>query len=457
MNSFSDFSKKLHKFDKFLRLFLITIDKQKSFCYNKIKEITMLIQRDDYIKRLDAFRDQDLIKIVTGLRRSGKSTLFNLYIDHLKKDGIKASSILYINFEDPNFIFNDSKELYDYVIQHTKSSTAKHYLFFDEIQTVPDFQKAINGLRLNPNFDIYITGSNAYLLSGELATLLSGRYIEIHMLPLSFKEYLTGLYPEINNIEVLKRKINLQQVFLDYLNYGGLPQTLSYYENKDDIAIPNVTNIRDYLENIFSTVVYKDIMLRHNVTDKALLERIVKFVLDNIGQPISVKKIVDTLNANQAKTSFYTVENYLTALQECFLIYKVDRYDVRGRELLSTGFKYYVADLGLRNYLLGRNAKQDIGQMIENIVYLELARRRFSVQIGKYDNLEVDFIAHGADDTEYIQVSADVSDSKTMARELEPLSSIRDNYPKRILSLGQSSEKDVDGVRVRDLMGWLLD
>lgn len=417
----------------------------------------MLIQRKDYIERLEAFRDQDLIKVITGLRRSGKSTLFELYINRLKESGVKPSNILYINFEDPNYTFNDSKELYDYVIRHTKSGTAKNYLFFDEIQIVPEFQKAINGLRLNSNYDIYITGSNAYLLSGELATLLSGRYIEIHMLPLSFKEYLIGLYPNVEDIEVIKRKLNLRQVFLDYLNYGGLPQTLNYYENKDGIAVPNVANIRDYLENIFSTVVYKDIMLRHSVTDRALLERIVKFVLDNVGQPISVKKIVDTLNANQVKTSFYTVENYLTALQECFLIYKVDRYDIRGRELLSTGFKYYVADLGLRNYLLGRSAKQDIGQLIENVVYLELVRRRLSVQIGKYDNLEVDFIANGDSGTEYIQVSADVSNDKTMARELEPLNSIRDNYPKCILSLDQSLERNISGVGVRDLAEWLLD
>lgn len=416
----------------------------------------MLIQRNDYIERLDAFRDQDLIKVVTGVRRSGKSTLFELYIEHLKKSGVKASNILRINFEDPSYTFDNPKDLYDYVLQHVKSGATKTYLFFDEIQIVPDFQKAINGLRLDSRFDIYMTGSNAYLLSGELATLLSGRYVEIHMLPLSFKEYLAGLYPDIEDVEVLKRKVNLRQVLWDYLNYGGLPQTLNYYERKDGIAIPNVVNIHDYLENILSTVVYKDIMLRHSVTDKALLERITKFVLDNTGQPISVKRIVDTLNASQVKTSFYTVENYLTALQECFLIYKVDRYDIRGRELLSTGFKYYVTDLGLRNYLLGRGAKQDVGQLIENVVYLELVRRRFAVQIGKFDNLEVDFIVNNSNATEYIQVSADISNTKTMTRELEPLESIRDNYPKLILSLEQEPERDVNGVEIWNLIEWLL-
>ena len=416
----------------------------------------MLINRPDYIERLDAFRDQDLIKVVTGLRRSGKSTLFELYIDRLKASGVKSANIIYINFEDPTYTFDTYKELYDYIISSTKSTETKTYLFFDEIQTVPDFQKAINGLRLKPNYDIYITGSNAYLLSGELATLLTGRYIEIHMLPLSFREYLSGLYPEITDIEVLKRKLNLNQAFLDYLNFGGLPQTLKYYRKQDEVELPNFANIHDYLENIFSTIVYKDILLRHSVTDKALLERIVKFVLDNIGQPISVKKIVDALNSGSTKTSFYTVESCLTALEECFLIYKVDRYDIRGRELLSTGFKYYTADLGLRNYLLGRDAVKDIGQLIENVVYLELLRRRYDIKVGKFDNLEVDFIANNANRAEYFQISTDISRESTLEREMLPLASIKDNYPKYLLSLSELETRDVEGIVVGGLVDWLV-
>lgn len=417
----------------------------------------MLIDRPDYIKRLDAFRDQDLIKVITGLRRSGKSTLFELYINHLKAAGVKPANIVYINFEDPTYTFETPKELYDYIINLTKPTSDKVYLFFDEIQIVPEFQKAINGLRLKPNYDIYITGSNAYLLSGELATLLTGRYIEIHMLPLSFREYVSGLYPDYQDIEILKHKINLDQIFFDYLNYGGLPQTLKYYRKQDDVEIPNTSNIHDYLENIFSTIVYKDILLRHSVTDKALLERIVKFVLDNIGQPISIKKIVDTLNgAQNIKTTSYTVENYLTALEECFLIYRVDRYDIRGRELLSTGFKYYTADLGLRNYLLGRGTAKDIGQLIENTVYLELIRRRYDVKVGKFGNLEVDFITTNPEKIQYYQVLTDISDPKTLKRELLPLQNIKDNYPKYLLSPNIFNQHDEDGIVIENLIDWLL-
>jgi len=416
----------------------------------------MLVKRTEYIERLDTFRDQNLIKVITGMRRSGKSTLFDLYIDHLKSDGVKDENIVHINFEDPTFDFVNAKELYDYVIGLTKSISGKIYVFFDEVQTVPEFQKAINGLRLKEQYDLYITGSNAYLLSGELATLLSGRYIEIHMLPLSFKEYVSGLYPDMEDVEVLRRKVNLTQVFEDYLNYGGLPQTLAYYHNHGGALVPDHTAIREYLENIFSTIVYKDIMLRRNVTDKALLERIVKFVLDNIGQPISVKKIVDTLEGNQVKTSFYTVESYLSALEECFLLYRADRYDIRGRELLSTGYKYFVADLGVRNYLTGRDATRDIGQMIENVVYIELIRRRQEVKVGKYDNLEVDFVAGGLVDRTYYQVSNAVSNDKTLERELEPLKNIRDNYPKYLLTLDALNNSNMNGIILQNLISWLL-
>lgn len=325
------------------------------------------------------------------------------------------------------------------------------YVFLDEVQMVPEFQKAINGLRILPNFDIYITGSNAYLLSGELATLLSGRYIEIHMLPLSFKEYLTGLYPGTTDFAVLKRKINLETVFHDYLNFGSLPQTLNYYTEQEGIKVPSSTKISKYLENILSTIVYKDIMMRHSITDRDLLEKIVKFILDNIGQPISIKKIVDTLNGNQQKTSFYTIENYVSALEECFLIYKADRYDIRGRELLSTGYRYFVADLGLRRFLLGHDVKSDIGQMLENTIYLELIRRGKQVKVGKYDNLEVDFITN---DNTYYQVSTDISNPDTLNRELTPLRSIKDNYPKVLLTT--SGNTNIDGIEVQNIIDWLL-
>ena len=416
----------------------------------------MLIKRTEYIEKLKAFRDRDLIKVVTGLRRSGKSTLFELYIDYLKNDGVDERNIIRINFDDPTYNFNSAKELFDYVIGLTDENADKTYVFLDEVQMVPEFQVAINGLRQRANYDVYITGSNAYLLSGELATLLSGRYIEIHMLPLSFKEYLSGLYPDITDVAILERKINIRGALMDYLNYGGLPQTLEFYEESDGVMVPNITNIHEYLEGILSTIVYKDIMQRRSVTDKGLLERILKFILDNIGQPISVKRIVNVLNGNQIKTSFYTVENYITALEECFLIYKADRYDIRGGELLATGYKYFVSDSGLRNYLLGRSVNEDIGQLLENVVYFELIRKRYAVKVGKYDNLEVDFVANRDGEMEYYQVSKDVSEMATFRREMEPFEGIRDNYVKNLMVLEDGAAGEMNGVKLKNVTKWLI-
>jgi len=415
----------------------------------------MLIERPEYMERLKSFKDQDLIKVVTGLRRSGKSTLFELFIRYLKTIGVEDDQIIKINFDDPMYNFETAKELYDYLLEWAPEGK-KAYVFLDEVQMVPEFQKAVNGLRVRENFDVYITGSNAYLLSGELATLLSGRYIEIHMLPLSFKEYLVGLYPEVGDIEVLKRKVNLRAVFDDYMNYGGLPQTINYYAQNDGVMVPEATEIREYIENIFSTIVYKDIMMRRKVGDKDLLERIIKFILDNIGQPLSTKRITDVLNGNQRKVSYHTVENYIAALEECFLIYRADRYDVRGRELLSTGYKYFVVDSGLRSYLLGRGMGEDSGQLLENVVYLELTRRRNQVRVGKYDNLEVDFVADNRDSVAYYQVSKDVSGAETFEREVKPLQGIDDNYPKYLLTLDGGAGGDLKGVMHENVVEWLL-
>ena len=416
----------------------------------------MLIERPEYMERLRSFKDQDLIKVVTGLRRSGKSTLFELFIRYLKSIGVEDSQIIKINFDDPMYSFETAKELYDYLVEWAPEGK-KAYVFLDEVQMVPEFQKAVNGLRIRDNFDVYITGSKAYLLSGELATLLSGRYIEIHMLPLSFREYLAGLYPEVGDIEALKRKVNLRAVFDDYMNYGGLPQTVNYYAQNDGVMVPETTEIREYIENIFSTIVYKDIMMRRKVGDKDLLERIIKFILDNIGQPLSIKRITDVLNGNQRKVSYHTVENYITALEECFLIYRADRYDIRGRELLSTGYKYFVVDSGLRSYLLGRGMSEDSGQLLENVVYLELMRRRNQVRVGKYDNLEVDFVANDKEGTAYYQVSKDVSEAETLEREVEPLQGIDDNYPKYLLTLDGSVGGDLKGVIHKNVVEWLLE
>ena len=415
----------------------------------------MLIQRPQYIERLKSFQDQDLIKVITGLRRSGKSTLFDLFIKDLRTHGVEQSQIFRINFDDPSYEFDSAKDLYDYILKHI-DARRKTYIFLDEVQLVPDFQKAVNGLRLKSNLDIYITGSNAYLLSGQLATLLSGRYIEIHMLPLSFREYLTGLYPQIKSVATLKRKINLDAALKDYLNFGGLPQTIQHYSEHDGLMVPNATEINEYIENIFGTIVYKDAMLHGGITSRNLLERIIKFILDNIGQPTSIKKITDVLNTNTQKVNYRAVENCITALEESFLIYRADRYDVRGRALLSTGYKYFVSDLGLRSYLLGRNTSVDEGQLLENVVYLELLRRRKQVRVGKYDNLEVDFVASSNNENSYYQVSKSVANADILARELNSLQSIADNYPKYLLT-GDNSAINKDGIIGKTVTDWLLE
>ncbi|MBQ9180949.1 ATP-binding protein [Candidatus Saccharibacteria bacterium] len=417
-----------------------------------------LIPRPTYLEQLKGFPDRDLIKVVTGLRRSGKSTLFLLFQDYLRAQGVGDNQIITINLDSPLNDFASAKDLYQHIAARLVPGVTT-YVFLDEVQMVPDFQVAVNGLRALPDVDVYITGSNAYLLSGELATLLSGRYIEIHMLPLSFREYLSGLYPDAPSLDVLRRKVNLAEIFMDYLEYGGLPQTLNYYSEADGVRLPDDTRIHEYLENIISTIVYKDVMARHNVTDKALLERIIKFILDNIGQPVSIKKIVDTLNgaSGGSRVSFYTVEGYVRALEECFLIYRADRYDVRGRELLSTGFKYFVADAGLRNYLLGRSGSQDIGQLLENAVFLELLRRRKAPQVGKYDNLEVDFVTRKGTELAYYQVSKDVNTEATFAREVKPYLAIRDNFPKYLLTLEPGVHGALDGIIHKNIIDWLLE
>ena len=244
---------------------------------------------------------------------------------------------------------------------------------------------------------------------------------------------------------------------MDYLNYGGLPQSLEFYERRDSIMLPDANSIHEYMENILGTIVYKDIMQRHGITDRGLLERVLKFILDNIGQPISTKRIVDVLNGNQIKTSFYTVENYVRALEECFLIYRVDRYDIRGRELLTTGYKYFVADTGLRNYLLGRSADDDIGQLLENVVYFELLRRRCQIRVGKYDNLEVDFVVNDDGETKYYQVSKDVSIVETFEREISPLRNIKDNYDKYLIVLEDGIAGDLNGIKLENVTKWLVD
>ncbi len=398
----------------------------------------MIVERKEYLQTLIDFKDKDLIKVVTGIRRCGKSTLFDIYIDYLLKHGVKKSQIVHLNLEDADYDFKDYKELYDYVKSRTRDDE-KYYIFLDEVQNVPDFQKAVDSLFIRKNLDVYVTGSNAFLLSGELATLLSGRYIEIKMLPLSFSEYISAFEEK-----------DYSRLFLDYMRNGGMPGNLS-------LLLGNSNEVDRYLDGIFSTVVYKDIMARNNIGDKMLLESILKFIFDSAGSSISIKKISDTLNSRGISVSNHTVENYINAFLESFLIYKAERFDVKGKNLLSRDYKYYAVDTGLRSYLLGRKADSDMGHILENIVYLELLRRGYKVYVGKVDDLEIDFVASNREGLEYYQVALSVRDEKVLERELRSLQRTDDNYPKYLLTYDQDLTADYNGIRKVNVLDWLLD
>ena len=396
-----------------------------------------MIGRDEYLEELKRWKDKDVIKVVTGIRRCGKSTLFELFIDYLKKIGIDEEQIIKINLEDVDYNFQNYKELYDYINKKIVNNK-NYYVFIDEVQNVSEFQRAVDSLYIKKNVDVYITGSNAYLLSGELATLLSGRYIEIKMLPLSFKEYVTAFDDH-----------NYHQLFLDYMRNGGMPGNISILKS-------NLNDLDKYLDGIFSTIVYKDIIARNNISDKMLLEGILKFIFDSIGSPISTKKISDTLTSRGISTSNHTVENYITAFLESFLIYKAERFDVKGKSLLVRDYKYYVVDTGLRSYLLGKKADSDMGHILENIVYLELLRRGYKVYVGKVDDLEVDFVTENRDGLRYYQVALSVRDEKVLERELKSLQKTGDHYPKYLLTLDMDLEADYDGIRKINVVDWLL-
>lgn len=397
-----------------------------------------IINRTEYLDELKKWRGKDLIKVVTGIRRCGKSTLFELFIKYLKEEGISKEHIISINLESLEYNFSGYKELYDYVVSQIKDDK-KYYVFLDEVQNVKEFQKAVDGLYIKKNIDIYITGSNAFLLSGELATLLTGRYIEIKMLPLSFKEY----------VSFFSNNNNYQELFLRYMKNGGMPGTLSVLDLEND-------EINKYLDSIFSTIVFKDIMARNKITDKALLENIIKFIFDSIGSPISTKKISDTLTSRGMSTSNHTVENYITAFVESYLIYKAERFDVKGKNLLVRDYKYYSVDTGLRSYLLGKKANSDMGHILENIVYLELLRRGYRVYVGKVDDMEVDFVAENYEGIKYFQVALTVRNEKVLERELRVLQKTGDHYPKYLITMDMDLTSDYNGITKINVIDWLL-
>lgn len=395
-----------------------------------------MIERAKYLNKLIAFKDKQLIKVITGVRRCGKSTLFRLFQEYLKNEGVSEKQIQSVNFEDMAFSdLSDPKNLYNHVMKHAQKGK-RNYIFLDEIQNVKDFQKAVDSLYIQEGFDIYITGSNAFLLSGELATLLSGRYIEIKMLPLSFKEFVSA-----------KENPNLQEEYARYLEYGSFPYIL---EMADSASIQN------YLSDILNSIVVKDVLIRHKITNPADVLRILKFIFDTVGNVVSIKKISDTMTSAGYKITPQTVEKYITALTESFVLYTASRYDIKGKKYLQSGDKYYLVDTGLRYALLGKKGT-DTGHLLENIVYLELIRRGYTVFVGKSGNTEVDFVAVNQEGTTYYQVSQTVMDESVLERELKPLQNIKDHYPKYLLTLDYLPDGDYEGIKRMNVLKWLME
>ena len=402
-----------------------------------------MIQRQVYMSRLLAYKDNVIIKVITGLRRCGKSTLLKLFREHLLNDDVLETNIIYMNFELMEYDdISNYKDLYK-IIKSKIHNTNKTYILLDELQQVKGWEKAINGLVVELNVDIYITGSNAYLLSSELSTLLSGRYVEIKMLPLSFKEYLT--FQNLNN------KLSLEEKFNQYLKYGSLP-AISTLPQQNDI-------INEFLLGIYNTVVLKDVVQRNSIKDPAMLDRVIKYVISNIGNIISPNKI-STYLTNQAREDKgiqnSTISNYLTMLENAFILYRVNRYDIKGKEILKSLAKYYVVDTGIRNALLGYT-DTDYGHILENIVYFELLRRGYQVFIGKWYDLEVDFIAVKQDEKKYFQVSYTVIDENVKSRELASLKAINDNYEKILLTMDKTFITDHQGIKFVNVLDFLTE
>lgn len=396
------------------------------------------IDRPVYLEQLINFREKDLIKVVTGIRRCGKSTLFDIYCEYLKKDGVEEEQIIRMNLEDPDYHdIQNYMQLYN-VVKEQLVPDRMNYIFLDEVQAVPEYQKAVDGLFIKKNCDVYITGSNAYLLSGELATLLAGRYVEIRMLPLSFREYVSALGGESD----------LLIKYQNYIQNGSFPYILQLKRKRD---------IHAYLEGIYTSIILKDVMARYRISDAGLLDSVIRFMFDNVGNLSSATKIANTMTSAGRKVSSHTVEHYLTALTDSFILYRVGRYDVKGKQYLATGHKYYLCDLGLRYYLLG-SKRADIGHILENIVYLELLRRGYDIHVGKAGTAEIDFIAVGEEGEEYYQVAQTVvsADGKMLERELAPLEAVKDHNPKYLLTMDFVPLISHNGIKQLNVLEWLL-
>lgn len=409
-----------------------------------LQGVFLLVQRNEYLEKLILWKDEQVIKVVTGLRRCGKSTLLLQYQDYLKANNILEEQILAINFEELEYEeLLDYKKLYQY-IKDRMCEDKTTYIFLDEIQKVANFEKVVDSLYVKKNTDIYITGSNAYLLSGDLATFLSGRYVEISMLPLSFSEYLALVSKDRDS------------AFADYMKYGSLPFVAAM--DKTDEKVDT------YLEGIYNTVIVRDIEDRQKrqeadpqkrkITDITLLKTIARYLASVIGSPVSIRSITDYLTSSGRKISPNTVNDYVEALTESFIFYPAERFDIVGKQLLKTNKKFYMADLGIRNHILPKRS-YDLGFSIENIVFFELLRRGFKVTVGKYQNTEVDFVAQKQGILTYIQVTADMTAKETFDREIRPFHSIQDNYEKIILTLDKLSPGNYDGIKVIHLIDWL--
>ena len=392
------------------------------------------VVREAYLSQLALWRDKQVIKVITGVRRSGKSTLLHQFQQVLMDDGIAKSQIQSINFEDlANEHLTDYRALHKHIIDHLQAD-CQNYVFLDEVQMVNEFQRTVSSLLLQPNIDIYITGSNAYMLSSEIATLLSGRYVELRVLPLSFAEYASA------------QSLSHEQAYRRYISETAFPYGLQ---------LTSADAVREYIRGVYSTVVLKDIVSRRKLQDMDLLERVIRFLADNIGSITSVRNIAGNLLAGGRKVSDHTVETYLQSLTECYLFYKVDRYDVRGKQVLKVGHKYYITDLGIRHMLLGIRTN-DLGHLLENVVYLELLRRNYQVMVGKMDNAEIDFVAFQSGQPVYVQVALSVRDADTLQRELSPLRLTGNHYPKYLITLDNDPIVSHDGITQVYALDWLL-
>lgn len=400
-----------------------------------------MIVRNEYLNVLKRFKDKELIKVITGIRRCGKSTLLEMFQDYLKENGVEECQIISINLEDLDYNFiTDYMTLYKYINDKLKEKK-KYYIFIDEVQKINEFQKTVDSLYIKKNVDLYITGSNANLLSSELATLLSGRYIEVKMLPLSFKEYKEA-YKDLSN----------EDLYQKYISLGSLPYTTSL-DTEDDVSM--------YLSSVYNDIIIKDVMARKKIQDETMLRNVANFAMDNIGSLLSTNNIANTMISDGKDINVRTVEKYLEGFTESFFLYKASRYDIKGREYLKTQGKYYVSDLGFRYFMLGRKIG-DFGHILENVVYLELLRRGYDVYIGKIDEYEVDFVAINSEGRLYVQVTdtlkgLDENDTRILDRELRSLKKINDNYEKIVLTSDKIPVSNEEGIKIRNVLEWLLD